>query len=247
LTVAAASRTLPLMCNHYANNPDAQALLQTWREYIAWSLPPEIALSSSALEEEIWPRREAAVVRQSEEAGGAFVDTMIWGVPLSLPGRRPGTKVSKHITNVRNLSSPFWRSMLARPEQRCLVPFTRFAEPKIGAGRAEHWFSIKDREVGAFAGVWRWAAGVGPAAKPAVQQDLIENLEDSTQSKADNQNPAKVFAFLTCEPNPLVAPLHPKAMPVILAEADYQSWLTADWEDAAKLAVPFPSQLMTVD
>jgi putative SOS response-associated peptidase YedK len=56
-----------------------------------------------------------------------------------------------------------------------------------------------------------------------------------------------MFAFLTCEPNPLVAPLHPKAMPVILQEADYQKWLTADWAGAAKLVAPFPSQLMAVE
>ncbi|MBL0000454.1 MAG: hypothetical protein IPO97_05245 [Sphingomonadales bacterium] len=51
-----------------------------------------------------------------------------------------------------------------------------------------------------------------------------------------------VFAFLTCEPNPLIAPLHPKAMPVILHAADYQRWLSG--ENAASLAAPFPSQLM---
>lgn len=235
------------MCNHYANNPDAQALLQTWREYIAWSLPPKIAPPSTHLEEEIWPRREAAVVRQSEESGGAFVDSMFWGVPLSLPGKRPGTKVSKYITNVRNLESPFWRSMLTKPEQRCLVPFTRFAEPKIGAGREEHWFTINDRPVSAFAGVWRWAAEIGPAARQAEPKDLFANLDDAAQSKADDPGPAKVFAFLTCEPNPLVAPLHPKAMPVILAEADYQTWLTAEWDEAKALVTPFPSQLMAVE
>ena len=41
----------------------------------------------------------------------------------------------QHVTNVRNLASPFWRSMLVNPERRCLVPSSAFAEPKIGAGR----------------------------------------------------------------------------------------------------------------
>ena len=99
----------------------------------------------------------------------------------------------------------------------------------------------------AFAGVWRWAAAAGPAAKKASTDDLLGNLEDSDQSRtATPAPPAKVFAFLTCAPNPLVAPLHPKAMPVILHEADYQAWLTADWMEAAKLVTPFPSQLMAV-
>ena len=35
-------------------------------------------------------------------------------------------------------------------------------------------------------------------------------------------------AFLTCGPNPLVAPLHPKVMPVILHPDDYDRWLAGD-------------------
>jgi putative SOS response-associated peptidase YedK len=235
------------MCNHYRNIPGAEKLLQSWREYISWSIDAVVPPQAETLDEDVWPRREAAVVRQSAEAGGAFVDVMRWGVPLSLPGKRPGTTVSKYVTNVRNLASPFWRSMLAKPEQRCLVPFSRFAEPVIGGGKAEHWFSVTGREIAAFAGVWRWAAEVGPAAKAGSAQDLFGNLEDAAQSRADDPGPAKVFAFLTCEPNPLVAPLHPKAMPVVLHEADYERWLTAEWEQAQRLVVPFPSQLMGVD
>ena len=232
------------MCNHYQGHPEA---IQTWAEYIGWNLPTE---PFSDIQIDIWPKRQALVARIGTDAA-RIIEPMVWGVPLTMPGKRPGTKVSKYITNVRNLASPFWRSMLMKPEQRCLIPFTTFAEPKIGAlrqaqDREEHWFTVKDREVAAFAGVWRWAAEVGPAAKQAAPQDLFGNLEDAGESKADDPGPAKVFAFLTCEPNPLVAPLHPKAMPVILAEADYQTWLSADWEEADKLAVPFPSQLMDV-
>lgn len=205
------------MCNHYQSHPEA---IQTWAEYIGWSLPSE---PFSEVQIDIWPKREGLIARIDAD-GAKVIEPVIWGVPLSLPGKRPGTTVTKHVTNVRNLSSPFWRSMLVEPEGRCLVPFTRFAEPKIGAGREEHWFTIKNRPVSAFAGVWRWADG---AAKEGEA--------------------AKVFAFLTCEPNPLVAPLHPKAMPVILQETDYQAWLTAQWEEAKALVTPYPSQLMSVE
>jgi putative SOS response-associated peptidase YedK len=221
------------MCNHYRNIPEFQTELSTWRDYIAWSpnapLPPELV----ELDEDVWPRREAAVVRSSSEAGGGFVDVMRWGVPLSLPGKRPGSSVTKHVTNVRNLENPFWRGLLAKPEQRCLVPFTRFAEPVVGGGRAEHWFDVPSQPLAAFAGVWRMAT---PPAQTGL--DLGGEGEAARQEK--------VFAFLTCEPNPLVAPLHPKAMPVILHPADYQAWLTAEWAEAKGLVVPFPSQLMGV-
>lgn len=56
----------------------------------------------------------------------------------------------------------------------------------------------------------------------------------------------RAFAFLTCEPNPLVGAVHPKTMPVILHPEDYDSWLDGEVEDACALAQPFPSQLMRV-
>ena len=140
-------------------------------------------------------------------------------MPLTLPGKRPGTTVTKYVTNVRNLASPFWANMLKRPAQRCLVPFSRFAEPKLGPDgkgtKDEHWFRVADREVAAFAGLWRPTA-VGDA-----------------------------YAFLTCAPNPLVAPLHPKAMPVILTDPnDWRTWLTAPWGDARLLQRPLPDQAL---
>ncbi|WP_068073885.1 SOS response-associated peptidase family protein [Novosphingobium lentum] len=194
------------MCNHYRNHPDA---ISTWQEYIGWDLYDRLP------EPDLWPKRQALVVRIVDNRKA--LDSMAWGVPLTLPGKRPGTTITKHVTNVRNLASPYWKSLLAAPAQRCLVPFTSFAEPKLNAGREEHWFAVKDGPLSAFAGVWR-ATGAGHA-----------------------------FAFLTCEPNPLVAPLHPKAMPVILHPGDYDRWLSTDFADACTLAAPFPSQLMIME
>jgi putative SOS response-associated peptidase YedK len=197
------------MCNHFRSDPAMMRTLSTWREYIAWDVPHGRDADPAT---DVWPKRPALVVRSVE--GARIADVLTWGVPVEVAGKRPGTKLTKHVTNVRNLASPFWRSMLADPAKRCLVPFTAFAEPKIGAGRDEHWFRVTDAPIAAFAGIWR-PSGAGD-----------------------------VFAFLTCEPNPLVAPLHPKAMPVILHPDDYDDWL--DGADAAALAVPFPSQLMSV-
>ncbi len=195
------------MCNHYRNNPDH---IPSWREYIGFDVGDEW----SDIKIDIWPKYQALIVRQ--EDGRRIGETMQWGVPLTMPGKREGTTVTKRITNVRNLTSPFWKSMLAKPAQRCLVPFTSFAEPKPNAGREECWFSVPSTPVAAFAGVWR----------PSEE--------------------GNVFAFLTCEPNPLVRPIHPKAMPVILDPDDYEKWLTCEYDQACGKAVPFPSQLMTV-
>lgn len=200
------------MCNHYRNDPAMMEKLQTWREYIGWSLDQPAYPDAVEVLGDAWPRRPAFIVRDMGE--GALLDVMQWGIPRTMPGKRPGTTVTKRVTNVRNLASPFWRSMLTKPEQRCIVPFTRFAEPKPNAGREEVWFNVTAAPISAFAGIWR------------------------------PTNEGNAFAFLTCEPNPLVALIHPKAMPVILQPEDCQRWLAGD--DAASLAQPFPSQLMSI-
>jgi putative SOS response-associated peptidase YedK len=93
---------------------------------------------------------------------------------------------------VRNLASPFWRSALANPERRYLVPVSDFCESEGEKGsKLARWFSLSASPLFAFAGVWR-------------------PIEDG-----------KAFAFLTCEPSPLVEPIHAKAMPVILHPEDY--------------------------
>lgn len=157
---------------------------------------------------ELFPRRAAWVVRNLDSLPAAEV--MTWGFPPPPQGRAP-------VTNVRNLSSSFWRSALNRPDRRCLVPATEFCEWEGEPGsKRERWFSLPTEPIFAFAGVWR------PFQERAC------------------------FAFLTCEPNPLVAPIHPKAMPVILHEEDYNRWLGGAVDHACALAHPFPSQLMAV-
>jgi putative SOS response-associated peptidase YedK len=131
-------------------------------------------------------------------------------------GFPPPPRSRTPVTNVRNLASPFWRSALNRPARRCLVPVTEFCEWEGEAGaKKERWFSVAASPLFAFAGVWR-------------------PLEEGRRA----------YAFLTCEPNPLVAPVHATAMPVMLQPEDYDRWLSAEIADACSLAQPFPSQLM---
>jgi putative SOS response-associated peptidase YedK len=154
---------------------------------------------------ELFPKRTGWVVRQQD--GVWTLEAMHWGVPLN----------GKPITNVRNLQSNFWRSMLRNPASRCLVPVTDFCEWAGEKGaKVAHWFGLPAEPIFAFAGIWR-PTEVGNA-----------------------------YAFLTCDPNPIVAPIHPKAMPVILHREDYGRWLDSEADDACSLATPFPSQLMAV-
>jgi putative SOS response-associated peptidase YedK len=128
--------------------------------------------------------------------------------------RRP---IISYVAHLRNLESPFWRSTLANPQYRCLVPVTDFCEWSGEKGsKQEHWLSVPTSPVFSFGGIWR------PTAE------------------------GNCHAFLTCEPNPHVAPIHPKAMPLIVPPEDYDAWLDGEVERACALAQPFTSQLMVV-
>jgi putative SOS response-associated peptidase YedK len=120
------------MCNHYRNIPGGLLCLSTWREYIGAELP-QLPLDYAVA---VHPKRQGLILRM--EAGAIRADAMMWGVSCQVPGQRPGSVLTKHGTNVRNLNSPFWRSMLKHPARRCLVPLTSFAEPVIGGGRASN-------------------------------------------------------------------------------------------------------------
>ena len=57
----------------------------------------------------------------------------------------------------------------------------------------------------------------------------------------------RLFAFLTCEPNAVVAPVHPKAMPVILATAEeWETWLRAPVADALALQRPLADERLRI-
>ena len=131
-------------------------------------------------------------------------------------GVPPPAKADRPVTNVRNLSSRFWIGTLRHRQYRCLVPVTSFME-------------------------WGGEKGARTQHWFAVPSDPIFAFAGIWR---DSDVPS--FAFLTTEPNSLVAPVHPKAMPCVLAPEDHDVWLSAEWAIAQSLASPFPAQLMTM-
>ena len=170
----------------------------------------------------IFPDQMAPVVRNTK--AGRELAMMRWGFPSppGVPGNRP-------VTNIRNTASAYWRAWM-RSEFRCLVPATSFCEYAAGKPAVPHWFALGlDRPLFAFAGLWRpWTGLRGTKAAPA-------------------EGKHELFAFLACEPNALVAPIHPKAMPVILTTAEAcDTWLNAPPNEALALQRPLEDGLLRV-
>ncbi len=152
-----------------------------------------------------------------EQGGERAWDVMTWDVT--------GGKAPWPMTNVRNLALPQWRKLAEKPENRCLVPLTEFCEftPEkhdLEDGKpplkGEMWFSVPSQPVFAVAGFW--------------------------QTTAEGNG----FTMVTCDPNSLVSPIHPKAMITILDPDDIETWLRGSYDDVVRLQEPFDPDKMTV-
>lgn len=208
------------MCNNYQ--------ITSQREAIRQLVKALRDLGANELSRDnVFPDYLAPIVR--EQNGERVLVNAKWGLPspaFALQGRNsdPG------ITNIRNTSSSHWKRWLG-PANRCLVPFTSFAEPEtLPDGKKQNaWFAFnEDRPIAFFAGVWvrQWKS-----VRKVKEGETVNDL----------------YAFLTCEPNNEVGAIHPKAMPVILSTPDeWDTWLHEDWSIAGKLQKPLPNGSLKV-
>jgi putative SOS response-associated peptidase YedK len=147
-----------------------------------------------------------------------------WGMP------GPPQFGGQPVTNIRNLTSPHWRGWLAK-RNRCIVPATSFCEyADTKPRKTSIWFALdEDRPLFAFAGLWTpWRGVRGPKGAPVEGEH-------------------ELFGFLTTEANAIVAPIHPKAMPVILtAPAEVDQWLEAEIPDALTLQRPLADDMLAI-
>ncbi len=207
------------MCNLYRMLASREAIRQAARVMV--DLTDNIEPRPGG----IYPNQWAPIVRNRPE--GRELALARWGMPTP-EAHLAGKRVDKGVTNIRNLFA--WQQFL-EPEHRCLVPVTAFAEPETlpGGAKGTAWFALgADQPLAFFAGIhvrgWR---SVRSLAEGEVENDL--------------------FAFLTCAPNADVAPIHPKAMPVMkLTPEQGDEWMTAPARGLKRLQSPLPDGSLIV-
>jgi putative SOS response-associated peptidase YedK len=171
----------------------------------------------------VFPDQLAPIIRVAGDGERELVMTR-WGMP------GPPQFGGAPITNIRNVKSPHWRRWLGKGN-RCIVPATSFCEYLDTKPRKTPiWFALSDdRPLFAFAGLWtNWHGVRGPKSAPV---------------DGDHE----LFGFLTTEPNAIVAPVHQKAMPVILTTpAEVERWFEADTPEALALQRPLPDDALRI-
>jgi len=211
---------LPGMCNLYSVDIGQQAIREVARAMRdnTGNMPPLPG---------VFPDYFAPVVRTGSD-GVRELTMARWGMP-SPAFALVGKKTDPGVTNVRNAASPHWRRWLG-PANRCVVPFTSFSENEIlpNGSRPPVWFALDEtRPLAFFAGIWTTWTSIRKIKEGPTTNDL--------------------FAFLTTEPNEIVAPIHPKAMPVILTKPDeIKEWLTAPIKEAFRLQRPLPNDALRI-
>ncbi len=166
---------------------------------------------------DVYPGYPGLIVREHD--GGRLIEQMTWGFPVRLKGMKPTSK-PKPVNNARDdkLLTGFWKHWFATPAQRCLIPFTAFAEAEGPKGKMTRtWISVADQPTAAWAGLWRPTDEWGNAYT-GVMVDATEELFD----------------------------IHDR-MPVILHPDAHETWLRADADEAMRLVTQYPADRLVVD
>jgi putative SOS response-associated peptidase YedK len=173
------------------------------------------------------PRADVPVIAERrtepEAVARRVLDVVRWGL---VPFWAKDPKIGDRMINARAetilTSNAFKRAFERR---RCIVPADGFYEwQKFDDKRKKQpWFiRRRDGEPLAFAGLWEiWRDPEAPEGAPPLRSCVI----------------------ITTRPNELLEPIHDR-MPVVLPEADWDTWLSVDNRDSAsltKLLAPLPA------
>ncbi|KQV40541.1 MULTISPECIES: SOS response-associated peptidase family protein [unclassified Rhizobium] len=195
------------MCNLYT-------LRKTAAEVAAYFGVPNPTASNAA--DEVYPGTPGMVVTEND--GVRELRSMTWGFPLRLKTMKPEAK-PKPVNNIADLAKGMWIGLARKPQWRCLIPVTHFAEAEGEKGKMTRtWFSHRDEPIFAWAGLWRVSDEWGP-----------------------------VYSGVMTDANEAIQPVHNR-MPVLLQLREYDQWLRGSFDEAYAFQKRiFPPELIVMD
>jgi putative SOS response-associated peptidase YedK len=116
-----------------------------------------------------------------------------------------GGRQGKAVNNIADLKKWPWSFHAPKPERRCLIPLTGFAEAEgLDKQKTRTWFNVKGQPIFAWAGLWR------------VDEDYEWG---------------PVYSGVMTDCNEAIRPVHDR-MPVHLMPDDYDCWINRSFDDA---------------
>lgn len=166
--------------------------------------------------EEVYPGTPGMAVLERD--GARVLQSMVWGFPLRLKDMKPEAK-PKPVNNIADLTKGMWIGLARKPQWRCLIPVTHFAEAEGPKGaKTRTWFSVAGEPIFAWAGLWCVSDEWGP-----------------------------VYSGAMTDANEAIAPVHNR-MPVLLHRDEYDLWLNGSFDDALAFQKRvFPAELMQME
>lgn len=178
------------MCNLYT----VKSNLQDLADHFGVSTAP-----ASNASEEVYPGTPGMVMRERD--GARILQSMTWGFPVRLKTMKPGSKPIP-VNNIADLAKGFWVGLARKPEWRCVIPVTGFAEAEGAKGsKTRTWFNVKDQPIFGWGGLWRDSEEWGP-----------------------------VYSGAMTDCNEAIRPIHDR-MPVLLMPHEYDQWLHGTFDD----------------
>lgn len=174
---------------------------------------PDVAFNAP---DEVYPGYPGMVVREAQ--GTRVLETMSWGWPLRLKGMKPEAK-PKAVNNIADIRKPMWVGFARKPQWRCLVPTTHFAEAEGPKGSMTRtWLSDRSQPIFAWAGLWRVSDEWG-----------------------------RVYSCVMTDANETVRAVHNR-MPVILHQNEWDLWLNGSFDELLALQErDYPADLIEIE
>lgn len=207
------------MCNLYSSRAPRELATQIFEVTDVHS-----SIGNMRPQSAVFPGYSAPIVAIGKTGDRSLVMSQ-WGFMTPKKSARTGAWLKPSIwNNTRDdklRSSNLWRSSFET--RRCLIPVTAYAETTGRNPATYHWFGIRETEVFAFAGIWKYQ-------KETVGKTPIDSV---------------VHSMVTTNANDFVSSYHHR-MPVVVSPNHFETWLSGSAVDAFDVIEPFPSAEMVL-